>query len=146
MLPLRWCSRTSVYTPVSTALFPSFKYLSITLTQHSFTVSCTKILVWSDLNTQARATESVITFFFSTSGKSHLRPSQWIENCSYTLSGQRGLGWSVSSASITADIVCHHHNRGGILKDMPAREKNKCSLQLRWWWVVVVVGWWGGLV
>lgn len=143
MLPLRWCSITSVYTPLSTALFLLFKCLSISLTQHSFTVSYTKILVWSDPSTQAGSAGSngechrpPFSYFrheaFETLGNgSCVQPHRHTyKNYSYTLSGQQGDGWSVGAVSITADIVCHHHNGVGFRK-MPAREKKIRGLELR---------------
>lgn len=48
-----------------------------------------------------------------------------------THSGHGGDGCSVGAVSITVDIVCHHYNGMG-LENMPAREKNKSSWQLRW--------------
>lgn len=41
-------------------------------------------------------------------------------NYSSILAGQRGDGWGVGAASITADIVCQHHNGVGF-KMMPLR-------------------------
>lgn len=140
--PLRWCSITSVYTPLSTALFLLFKCLSISLTQHYFTVSCTKFrwgVIWAPGRDQPGATESVIALLFPASGARHLRHScrgsyahlhTYVWNCSYTLSGQRGDGWSVGAVSITADKVCHHHN--GVGFKICLRQRKESSLQLGW--------------
>ena len=87
MSPLRWCSITSVYTPLSTALFLLFKCLSISLTQHYFTVSCTKYrwgVIWAPSWDQPGATESVIALLFPASGAMHLRHSAVGRVCIYT--------------------------------------------------------------
>lgn len=139
MLPLRWCSITSVYTLLSAALFLLFKCLSISLTQHSFTVSCIISELWSDRSTQAGSAGSNGECHhppFPTSGMRHLRhcnvcavtdtQHRHAQNYNGTHSGQRGDGLRVGAVSIIVDIVCHHHNGMG-LRNMPAREKNKST-------------------